>query len=902
MNAPDRMAPQARALRLWQGARRTSIRSGLRWIPAALAWVLGFPCGTPSPAMAQAVDESFPVTDGPVTGLLRWENTLYVRGDYSHIGPVTGCGVPLSATTSRPLPPFPKITGKVSAVVGDGVGGWYVGGHFDTIGEVSRANLAHILSDGTVAEWNPGTDRPVKALALSGNLLYVGGEFNHAGGQPRNYLAALDATTGLATDWNPNATDLVLAIVVDGPTVYVGGEFWAVGGQDRNFIAALDAATGMATAWNPDAGLTVLALLVRDNLVYAGGFFRTIGGQARKHLAAIDKTTGQVTAWSPDPGGYVRALAIRGSTLYAGGEFSTLAAIDVTTGTRSIWAPGFSGWVLALAVSGNTVYAGGTFRDPDWRVFDRPSRVAAFDAATGQLTAWNPIANGDVLALGLQGDAVYVGGTYTSIGGRYRSGFAALNAATGEVTPWNPAGGAGRIMAMHRGKIFITKSPEGVGALDPVTGQWTNWQPDPPVAGVNALAFGPGVVYVGGSFVRDGRQIYNRIGAFDDSTGAATGWNPDANGTVMALAAADGIVYAGGKFGIIGGQERLWLAALDATTGLATAWNPDPRPDAYESDGYVNVIARFGELVYVGGDFQTIGGRHMPNFAMVDAATGQADPWSVSLGGDIAPLVMQDGILYMGGDFQGVGGVQRPYLLALQAATGRLTPWCPGPDRSVLAVAAGPGRVYAGGYFYSIGGVARTYLAAVSACLVSCFAAQPVGGSVVLTWSATQEVPAERCRLTATLGANSWDVPIAPASGVAFEARDDSPFLHAGGRVAYELELQDEAGLWSQQALETVLLAPAPYLASLGVPRPNPFNAQVTIPVLLDRAQTIRVAVYDLAGREVTRLPEDWLADGQHEVAWDGRDRHGRPAQSGAYFVRLVALDGVQTRKVMLLK
>ena len=62
---------------------------------------------------------------------------------------------------------------------------------------------------------------------------------------------------GQATSWNPDADGYVYALAVTGSTVYAGGNFSAIGGQARNHIAALDATTGAATSWNPNATATV---------------------------------------------------------------------------------------------------------------------------------------------------------------------------------------------------------------------------------------------------------------------------------------------------------------------------------------------------------------------------------------------------------------------------------------------------------------------------------------------------------------------------------------------------------------------------------------------------------------------------------------------------------------------
>jgi hypothetical protein len=57
--------------------------------------------------------------------------------------------------------------------------------------------------------------------------------------------------------WDPNADNTVLSLAVSGSTVYVGGAFSSIGGQTRNRIAALDASTGAAMSWNPNASNSV---------------------------------------------------------------------------------------------------------------------------------------------------------------------------------------------------------------------------------------------------------------------------------------------------------------------------------------------------------------------------------------------------------------------------------------------------------------------------------------------------------------------------------------------------------------------------------------------------------------------------------------------------------------------
>ena len=298
------------------------------------------------------------------------------------------------------------------------------------------------------------TNGSVHAIARDGNTIYVGGQFTkvrpvNGEWQTRNYIAALDATTGAATAWDPNANWPVTALAVSGGAVYVGGSFTSIGDSVRHYIAALDATTGTATAWNPDAGWPVNTLAVSGGTVYAGGKFSSIGGKAREYIAALDAATGAVTAWNPNASGEVYVLAVSGSTVYAGGTFSSIggkarnriAALDATKDTLNAtdWNPNAIGsflpYVHALVVSGSTVYAGGSFTSMG---DSTRHNIAALDSATGAATAWNPDAYGQVRALAVSGSTVYAGGWFNSMGDSTRYYIAALDAVTGKATAWNP--------------------------------------------------------------------------------------------------------------------------------------------------------------------------------------------------------------------------------------------------------------------------------------------------------------------------------------------------------------------------------------------------------------------------------------------------------------------------------
>jgi predicted GH43/DUF377 family glycosyl hydrolase len=95
---------------------------------------------------------------------------------------------------------------------------------------------------------------------------------------------------------------------------------------------------------------------------------------------------------------------------------------------------------------------------------------------------------------------------------------------------------------------------------------------------------------------------------------------------------------------------------------------------------------------------------------------------------------------------------------------------------------------------------------------------------------------------------------------------------------------------------------PVPGQYSLAPAYPNPFNPATTIRYELPTAVPVQLMVYDLIGREVTRLVEAAQSPGSYEVLWGGTDALGRSLTSGIYIARLVTPEYSKSIKLVLLK
>ena len=78
---------------------------------------------------------------------------------------------------------------------------------------------------------------------------------------------------------------------------------------------------------------------------------------------------------------------------------------------------------------------------------------------------------------------------------------------------------------------------------------------------------------------------------------------------------------------------------------------------------------------------------------------------------------------------------------------------------------------------------------------------------------------------------------------------------------------------------------------------PNPFNAKTVISCEWRVSSQVRLAVYDISGREVAVLAEGLYPAGTHQSVWDASS-----FPSGVYFACLTAGDFQRTRKLLLIK
>lgn len=88
-----------------------------------------------------------------------------------------------------------------------------------------------------------------------------------------------------------------------------------------------------------------------------------------------------------------------------------------------------------------------------------------------------------------------------------------------------------------------------------------------------------------------------------------------------------------------------------------------------------------------------------------------------------------------------------------------------------------------------------------------------------------------------------------------------------------------------------------PYRFQLKQNYPNPFNPETTISFSVQRAQHVKLEVFDIQGRVVQTLVDSRISAGEHRIRFNGSN-----LSSGTYLYRLFAGNEVQTKTMTLLK
>ncbi|MCP1728330.1 hypothetical protein J2T60_002330 [Natronospira proteinivora] len=687
------------------------------------------------------------------------DGRLYVSGGFRHVGLQASGGAPIHAETGQPhgpLPAFgPDADAEVRAAVPDGVGGWFIAGTFDSVDGLDRTGLARIRPDGGVdTDWAFHPDQAVETLLVHEGKLFVGGRFaeievdgvTHS----REHVAIIDLDEGeLLNEPEISTDERVEAFAAVGERLFIGGRFELVNGVSKDVLAAVDLSDGSVDEdWGPDVfrgtGTPIVeGLLVDDGAVFVRGRFDEVNDAERNGFGVVD--AGGVGAnlgyWDVITDRRVESFALSEDTLYLGGRFREingverdyLAAFDLSSRSmREGFLAQTDRRITQVAVVGDRLVASGGFDrvghgpndDIEWQL---TPTLAAFDADSGvPLSDWHSgITRGnEPRVLVGNGEHLYVGGDFRSIGGVPREYLAAFDLESGLLDrDWRPELGGGEwtsveAMAIHGERLYLggwwdedaEVDHEGLLAVklsDASVDE--NWQASVGDGGVvRQLAVTDERVFVGGGFSDpEGHSTENVAAFFHGQGGVDSGWSAAPSSNVNTLIAHGDRLYIGGHFNNVGGVDRSRLAALEQDDGsLVDEWAP-------AADNTVEVLLAHDNMIYIGGRFEEVRGdtgvdpqfETREGLAALDAQDGGLDAdWrpgirrnshgsagsanGIAIGGD-GQLYVTGGILFAGSPNEDPDAHPRDWLAAFDMEEATLNhDWNPGLDGSGYHVSA----------------------------------------------------------------------------------------------------------------------------------------------------------------------------------------------------------------------
>jgi hypothetical protein len=83
---------------------------------------------------------------------------------------------------------------------------------------------------------------------------------------------------------------------------------------------------------------------------------------------------------------------------------------------------------------------------------------------------------------------------------------------------------------------------------------------------------------------------------------------------------------------------------------------------------------------------------------------------------------------------------------------------------------------------------------------------------------------------------------------------------------------------------------------------PNPFNPTTNFSYSVPNKTYVKMAVYDIFGREIKTLLNESKDAGTYNITWNGKDNNNKQVSTGVYFYKLQASDFQKTMKMMLVK
>lgn len=719
--------------------RRTWQRGRSRGRHLASSVVLGLIFLLPVVAQAQwTLDDGFDPREGPSETVhavaVQTDGKVLVGGQFTQVSGQPRIGVARFNPDGSLDTMFRADTnGTVFSLKLQADGRILVGGGYSEIAGRARKGLARLNPDGSLDDtFNPAQNGGVFSIVEQpdGKLL-VGGFFWRPDGEPGPHIARLNPDGSLDTSFNAGwgASSYVFSIALqsDGK-ILAGGNFISFDGQPRSYVARLNADGSLDTSFNSGANAAVRAVVAQpDGRILLGGSFTTVNNQPCGYLARLNsdgtldgvfsgETNGDIHVITAQPDG---KFIIGGDFLQADAESgSRIARLNPDGSLDTSFRSKADGIVKAVAVRADgRVVAGGGFTQIGGLARNHVAGLNADGTGDG---VYSPGVDAYVHAVVTQADgSTLLGGDFLTVGGNSHEHLARLNADGSPDESFGPEvnGTVNSVAVQMDEKILIG------GAFDQVEGRQQpfltrlnadgsldeSFSDNGPDGEVYCIALQPdGRILIGGLFTKVAGQSREHIARLNPDGSLDASFNPAgvfdwANYVASIALQADGRVVIGGYFFYRNGGAE--IGRLNADGSLDTSFN------CFAGNVVMSVKVQPDGKILIGGDFQQIG-RNLARSPSRLNPDGSLDLTFYNTGSETNDMVetivtQTNGKIWVGGRFSSVDAGRCSRIIKLRP-DGSLE-FCPlGNDGQVEAITFRPdNRVLVGGYFTTLLGQPR---------------------------------------------------------------------------------------------------------------------------------------------------------------------------------------------------
>lgn len=568
--------------------------------------------------------------NGTVRAIESCGNTLYFGGDFtsSTVLPVVSLNrIAVYDPSNSSISPLLNdgLNGSVHAItcLPESGGTVLVGGEFTQTTIASPPGLNRIARyDPMVPAWSAletGLDGTVRAIdfCFGTPRVLIGGDFTM---KARTYSFDTSTFSNLP---NGGLNGSVYAVACTRGMNAVGGSFTSTADNNQLFMSyigvhALNAwrniheggMNGIVRAFEVDSSADMNSSEGAFNLFVGGSFTGTntqsfaLGGITKFRFSYQDnfQPSGSTTSSGFSKAGLhegkaldqnIRALAAdQTGKVYAGGYFTKTASGTQTLNRIARWDPatnewsplpgnGLNGDVEALMVVGNSMYVGGAFTATADGTVTNLNRIARYDLITN---TWHPVGNNGlnltVLSFAVKGNDLWVGG-------RFRRTFDSAVTNLNYLAQYNI-----------------------------LTNTWSAVPENGMNSDVNSLLFVGDDLYLGGEFTRTFDMLYFalRFTKLDTLTGTYIEIsNSGTNAGVKRIWFDGSVIYVSGDF------TRTWdntivLNGFGTYSPTGDSWSPVVTDtESFDNAKRINALVDVGTDRYMAGEFHSYG-RHVSRF------------------------------------------------------------------------------------------------------------------------------------------------------------------------------------------------------------------------------------------------------------------------------------------------